>query len=185
MTASGTTDGDDAYKGVFGAIPYALRASDSLLFRTYVVVGSLAGLLVTITITLALVVLIAATSNVPGGSLTLSRAFYVVIGILVLGPLLAPILFVARRHRRRLPVSARYDTLLAAAGYLFLLSLYVGLVISIPECFVLDGETTCRNSPTGVFGPVISVLYALPAITSPLPPLFAALLIFAIHRKLR
>lgn len=185
MTDGATSESNEAYKGVFGAIPYALRSSDSLLFRSYVVVGSLAGLIIGLTITLALVVLIGATSNVPGGSLTLSRSFYVVIGILVMGPLLAPILFVARRHRRGLDVSDNYDTLLAVAGYLFLLSLYVGLVISIPECFVLDGETTCRDPPTGLFGPLISVLYALPAIVSPVPPLLSALLIFFLHRRLR
>lgn len=185
MTAGVTSESDDAYRGLFGAIPYALRASDSLLFRSYVVVGSLASVLVTLIITFALVVLIAATSNVPGGSLTLSRSFYVVIGILVLGPLLAPILFVARRHRRNLPVSDNYDRFLAVAGYLFLCSLYIGLVISVPECFVLDGQLTCRDPPTGLFAPVISLLYALPPLTSPVPPLFAALLIFAVHRRLR
>jgi hypothetical protein len=32
---------DDAYGGIFGAFPYAVRASDSLAFKSYAVLGGL------------------------------------------------------------------------------------------------------------------------------------------------
>lgn len=176
----------DGYRGLFGAFPYAFGSTDSRLFKSYVLVGGLAAAALSLFILLALVVLVGQTASIQGGSLTLSRSFYIVVGLFLVGPLLAPILLVARRHRRGLAAAAgvRYDQWLAVAGYVFLASLYVGLVISIPECFVLDGQETCRGAPTGLFAPVISVLYDLPQIAAVAPPLVAGLLIAAVHRVL-
>ena len=46
----------DAYRGVFGAIPYAFRATESLTMRAYAALGALAAAFVARVVTLALVV---------------------------------------------------------------------------------------------------------------------------------
>ncbi|WP_101294212.1 hypothetical protein [Halegenticoccus soli] len=164
----------DGYDGVFGAFPYAFRKSDSWLFRLYVVVAVLASLAVTLLVALGLVVLIAETAALQGGSLTLSRAFYVLVGLFIVGPLIAPALFVARRHRRGFARTDHYDALLALAGFLFLASLYVGLVITVPP--------SQQTPATGPLAPAVRFLYGLPAVFGLVPPLVCALLIGAVHR---
>jgi len=179
-------DPDDgrAYRGLPGAFPYAFRSSESRLFRSYVGASALVGLLVSFLLGSALVVLVANTLGTAGGSLTLSRSFYLLVGILVVAPLVAPVLLVARRHRRG-GSSARYDRALAAAGFLFVLSLYLGLVASMPETFVLDGEPVARPAPSGLFAPVVALLYAIPPAASPVVPAAAAALIGLAHRRYR
>lgn len=167
---------EEAYSGLFGAIPYALRASRSRLFKSYVVLGSLVALVVTVLMTLALVTLVGQTATAGGGTLTLSRAFYVVVGLFVVGPLLAPILLVARRHRRQ-GSRKRYDAGLALAGFVFLGSLYLGLVISIPP-----GQQEAVN---GALAPVVEFLYALPQLWGLLPLALAAAFIAVMHRLAR
>lgn len=167
----------DGYRGVFGAFPYAFRQSRSLLFRSYVLVGALAALAVTVLFGAGLVVLVAQTAAVEGGSLTLSRAFYIVVGLFVVAPLVAPVLFVARRHRRREGDDARYDLVLSLAGYLFIVSLYLGLVITVPA----DQQT----APPALVAPLVDVLYTLPQLAGVVPPLVASGIILAAHRLLR
>lgn len=167
---------EETYSGLLTAIPYALRTSRSWLFKGYVVLGGLSALVITVLMTFALVTLIARTANVAGGSLTLSRAFYVVVGLFVVGPLLAPILLVARRHRR-VGSDERYDALLALSGFVFLASLYVGLVISVPP-----GQ---QEPVSGALARVIEALYALPQIAGLLPPTLAAAFIALVHRLAR
>jgi hypothetical protein len=167
----------EGYRGVVGAFPYAFRRSGSLLFKLYVVVSALAALFVSLLVGLGLVVLIANTAGVGGGSLTLSRSFYVVVGLFLVAPMLAPTLFVARRHRRGKARQDRYDVALAFAGFLFLFSLYVGLVITVPPA---------QQEPvSGALAPVVAFLYALPAAFGLVPPLLAAAVILLAHRVLR
>ena len=172
----------DGYRGLFGAFPYAFRRTDSWLCRSYVVVGTLSAALLTLLFAFGLVVIFGKTFGFAGGSLTLLRAFYVVVGLFAVAPVIAPVLLVARRHRRETAAKAGYDAALAVAGYLFLLSLYAGVVASMPETFVLDGETVTRPAPSGLFAPVVAVLYAIPPTYSPLVPLSAAGLMAAVHR---
>lgn len=167
----------DGYRGVFGAFPYAFRQSRSLLFRSYVLVGALVAAAVTVLFGAGLVVLVAQTAAIEGGSLTLSRAFYVVVGLFVVAPLVAPVLFVARRHRRQEGDDARYDLVLSLAGYLFIASLYVGLVITVPA----DQQT----APPTAAEPLVAFLYGLPQLAGMGPPLLGAVLILAAHRLLR
>jgi hypothetical protein len=181
----------DGYRGLFGAFPYAFRRSDSWTFRSYVVVGGLAAALVSLFVVIGLIVLVANTAGVGGGSLTLSRSFYVVVGLLVVAPMLAPVLLVARRYRRGLARpdrrpsgSRRYDALLAIGGYAFVVSVYVGLVVSMPESWTLDGEVVRRPPPSGALAPLIAFLYDLPRLAAVLPPAVAAGLIAVIHRRL-
>jgi hypothetical protein len=168
---------DRGYGGLFGAFPYAFRASDSWFFRSYVLVSAIASLGVGFLVAAGVVVLLGNTASFAGGSITLSRAFYIVVGLLVVAPILAPTLFVARRHRRGWSGDGdRYDAALALSGFVFLLSLYVGLVISIPA------DPTFRVSDPG---PVLETLYDLPPLAGLLPPLVAAVAIYLVHRVLR
>ena len=181
----------DDYGGILGAFPYAFRRSDSLLFRSYVLVAGVATLLLTVTCVLAIVVVFGRTAGARGGSFTLSRSFIALLGLLAVLPVVGPVLLAARTRRRgsdgdgTFDPPANYEPLLAVGGYLFLLSLYLGLIASMPETFTLDGETVTRPEPSGLFAPVLAGLYALPASASPLLPATAAALILAIHRRLR
>jgi hypothetical protein len=179
------SEGGRAYAGLPGAFPYAFRTSSSTLFRSYVLLGGLAVLLIALFMALALVVLFGATAGAAGGSLTLSRAFYVVIALLAAGPLLAPVLLVARRHRTaRDDATAldgesgdRYDALLALSGYLFVGALYVGLVISVPPA---------QQEPvSGALAPTVAFLYGLPPLAGLLPPALAAGIVGLVHRFAR
>lgn len=174
----------EEYRGAIGAIPYAVRRSDSWLFRSYVLVGGLAALLVALLTALGIVVMFGQTADTTGGTLTLSRSFYLLVGLFAFLPLIAPMLFVARRHRRR-GGDASYDRWLAAAGYLFLLSLYGGVIASMPAKFELDGEVVTRPTPTGLTAPVVEALYAIPPELSVLVPLAGALVIVGVHYALR
>jgi hypothetical protein len=173
----------DGYRGVFGAFPYAFRRSDSWLFRSYVVVGGLAAAIVALAFTLSLIRVFGATAGLKGGSLTLSRSFVVVVGLLAVAPLVAPVLLVARAHRREERKSTRYDPLLALGGYCFLLSLYLMAIAAMPESFVLDGETVTRPPPSGLFAPLVGALYSMPPISALILPLVPAAFIVYVHRR--
>jgi hypothetical protein len=161
----------DSYGGVLGAFPYAFRTSGSLLFKSYTVVGALAALAWTALFGLALVVLVAQTTTGRGGTLSLARSFFVLLALFLVAPTVAPVLFVARNHRRGEARSERYDVALAASGYLFLVSVYVGLLATVPAEFQRAGA-----------GPVVGWLYSLPPLAGLVPPVVAALLILAVHR---
>lgn len=158
----------DGYRGLFGAFPYAFRHSASRLFKSYVVVGGLAAALLALVFVLAVVVVFGRTAGIAGGSLTLSRSFVALVGLFSVGPAVAPVLLVARARRTGEVESSAYEPLLALCGYTFLLSIYLAAIASMPETFVLDGETVTRPPPSGLFAPVIAALYALPAAASPL-----------------
>jgi len=164
----------DSYRGVFGAIPYAIRETESWTMRVYGVIGTLAAGLIATVVTLALVVWMAETANVQGGTFLFSRSLYVIAGFAAVAPLLAPLLFVARRHRRDDPVKPGYDRTLALGGFLFLCSLYVGLIISAPA--------ELRDPTDSV---LLGALYGLPQLAGVVPPVLAALVVFAIHYRLR
>ncbi|WP_227374692.1 hypothetical protein [Haladaptatus halobius] len=167
------TAGTDDYSGLLGAFRYSFRASDSLAFRLYVFVSFVLGSFLAIIFVLALVFWF---TEVLGQSAlrTTSNAFLGVIALFVLGPLFAPVLFVARRHRRGETPRPAYDTLLALAGFVFVVSLYVGIVITVPPEY---------QSPNP--GAVGGFLYSLPQLYGLVPPLVATLLIFALHRLAR
>jgi len=167
------SDDDDAYGGVIGAIPYAFRTTDSYLCKSYVVVGTLLAAALGVLFTLALVVLVANTGGGPGGTFTFSRAFFIVVGMLVVVPTVAPILLVARRHRRT-GSDDRYDAALAVAGYAFVASIYLGLVISVPR----EMQTAAAS------GGVVGLLFGLPQAVAVVPPLAAAAVIALVHRRL-
>jgi uncharacterized membrane protein YuzA (DUF378 family) len=172
--ASGTAD--TSYDGVLGTYPYAFRRSPSRLLRSYAVLGGVATALVGLVFVSALVQLVANTTGTPGGTFTFVRAFYIVLGLAVVFPLMAPVLLVARRHRRT-GSSLAYDRALAAGGYLFLLSLYLSLVVAAPPGL--------RETPPAVVGPLVEFLYALPPLAGVVPPLVAVAVGYLLHRRYR
>lgn len=167
-------DRKDAYGGVPGAYPYAVRESDSWLFRSYALLGGLLALLVALLFAFGTVYVIGRTIGAAGGTFSFSRAFVVFVGFVVVAPLLAPVLFVARRHRRE-GSTRRYDATVAAAGYCFVASLYVGLVILTPA--------ESRESVGGALAPVVEALYALPGWAGAVPPVLGALAIWIAARR--
>lgn len=163
----------DSYRGVFGAIPYAIRHTDSWAMRAYGVVGGFVAAAIAVVVTLALIVWMSKTVGVPSGTYLFTRTLYVILGFAAVAPLLAPLLFVARRHRRGDPVAVGYDRALAGTGFAFLASLYLGLIISVPE--------SLQNTNSVL----LEVLYALPRPLGALPPVAAAAGIFWTHYRLR
>ncbi len=174
---------DDGYSGVFGAFPYAFRRSDSRLFRSYVLVGGLLAAALALFFTFAVVVSIASTLGTGEGTITFVRSIFVFLGLLVVAPVVAPVLFVARRHRRT-GSDGRYDAGLALAGYCFVVATYAGLVASMPASFELDGEPVTRPEPSGLSAPVVEILYGIPELLSWTIPFAAAIGIYVAHRRL-
>ena len=165
----------DSYSGLLTAYPYAFGRSDSRLFKSYALVSALLAGLFTFLMLGAVLVLLGNTAGARGGTLTLSRTFYVLVGLAVFFPLVAPVLLVARRHRTNRQVTERYDAALAATGYLFVLTVYLLLVISTPAQY--------RESVSGATGTVVSFFYSLPPLAGLIPPALAVLLMFAAHRQ--
>ena len=178
MGADGGETGSEerSYRGLPGAFPYAFRRSESWLFKSYVLVGGLFAVGLVVFFAIALVVAVSNTLGAIGGTFTFSRSFVVFVGLLVLVPVLAPVLLVARRHRRGV-ASARYDRAIAASGYLFIPALYLLLVVTAPPEY--------RETPTGAIAPVVEFLYGLHPLVGVLPPLFAASVTYLVHRQFR
>ncbi len=178
--AAGTAGNDGTagagYGGVLGTYPYAFRRSGSRLFRSYVLVGGVVTLLVAVLFLFAVVGVVADTSGTGGGTFTFARSFVILLGFLVVFPLMAPVIVVARRHRR-VDSTAVYDRALAAAGYLFLASLYVGLLPTTPP--------ELRGEPPAALAPVVETLYGLPPATGVVPPMLAVAAGYLLHRRYR
>jgi hypothetical protein len=176
MTDAQSVEADDAvgsYNGLPGAFPYALRASDSWLFRGYVVLALFLSVAIALIFTFGLIQVLGNTVGARGGTFTFSRTFFLFVGVLVVAPLLAPVLLVARRHRRSASTVA-YDRGLALSALVFVASLYVGLVISAPAG--LRDPTT---------NPIVLALYNLPRLAGLVPPLLAVGLMYVVHRVLK
>jgi polyferredoxin len=167
-------DRGEDYGGLLGAIPFAYRASESRLVRSYVVVGTVLVVFVTALFVQALVVLLGGTGGASGGTFTFSRAFFVLVAMAVVVPLLGPIISVARRHRRG-RWERRTDVRMAALGYLFVLTLYLALVISVPPAL--------QSPVEGPHAPVVETLYALPPAVGVAAPLLVAVAMWLVHRR--
>lgn len=170
-------ESDDAYRTVFGAFPYAALRSRSYLFSAYVLLGGVLALFGTVVFLFALVGLMGGLSGTPSGLLTFQPALYLLAWLFAVGPTVAPILLVARRHRHGTD-DRRYDAVLAATGYVFVASLYLAAVISTPAA---QQEAV----QPGLFAPVVRFLYDLPQLAGLVPPVVAALLVTAAHYRLR
>lgn len=177
---------DDGYSGVLGAFPYAFGRSGSRTFRLYVLVAGLVGAGLAFVIAGGVLSLLAETGRTEGTT-GFVRGFYVVVGVTALAPMLAPVLLVARRHRREGGSPRRYDTAMGAAGFAFILSLYVGLVASTPPArqetvapfiLVLGSQRIVIDLPVTI----AESLYGLPRAAGLLFPGVGAALVALAHR---
>jgi len=171
--SQGASD-DSTYKGILTAFPYALRTSESRVFKSYAAVSGVFAALIVVLFAFALVTLLGGTAGSPGGSFTFSRAFFIFLMFLVIAPLVTPVLLVARRHRRT-DSTVEYDRSLAVAGYGFLAALYLGLVISTPP--------DLQESTGGPLGAGLEFLYGLPTLAAAVPPAVAVATIYLAHRR--
>lgn len=169
---------EESYGGVLGAFPYALRRSESWLFKSYTVAAFAVTALLVVLFTLSVIRVLGATAG-----FSVARAFFVLVGLCAVAPTVAPVLLVARTHRRRIDRRRGYEAGLAIAGYLFVASLYGLALAAVPETFVVDGETASRPPPTaaGSLAPLVAALYAIPQAGSLAVPTAAALVILAVH----
>lgn len=143
----------DEYRGLAGAFVSAFRRSDSWLLRAYVVASALVGAFVVVLLALGVVSWLATPAPIG------QRALLGVIGVLVLVPLFAPVLVVARRHRRSVG-SRRPDAALGLVGFGFVLSVYLALLISDPN----------PHPVSGPLAPAIRAVDGLPRTWWVLPP---------------
>jgi len=173
MTDAQAAETERSYNGLPGAFPYALRASGSWLFKGYVVVALLLSVAIGLVFTFGVIGVLAGSSGARGGTFTFSRTFFLFVGLLVVAPLLAPVLLVARRHRRTAS-SVAYDRGLALSALVFVASLYVGLIISVPPALQ---ESTSSG--------IVTALYDLPQLAGLAPPLLAVGLMYLVHRILK
>lgn len=160
------------YGGLIGAFPYAFRQSDSRLFKSYVLAGGTVTLVVALIFTLSVMYIVGETGA--SATLAFSRMFVALLGLLVVFPLLAPILLVARRHRRGIGSDPQYDRRMAASGYLFLFAMYVGLIPTVPAEYQGDSG--------GVFAPIVDYLYGLPSAVGLAFPIAVVVVMYLVHR---
>lgn len=165
---------EDDYGGLLGAFPYAFRRSDSTLFRLYAAVGGALALVLSLAFAVSFVVSVANSVGLAaGGTSSFVRSFVVLAGFLVVLPLLAPVIYVAR-SRRQTGGRTRHDAALALAGFGYVLSLYLGAVVSAPPPY--------RDANVG---PLVEFLYGLPAPAGLIAPVTAAAFVYLAHRRFR
>jgi hypothetical protein len=172
------------YAGVLTAFPYAFRESESRAFRVYAALSGLFTLLLAFYFAAAVTVAVSNTLGAAGGTFTFSRSFLVFVALAVVAPVVAPVLFVAREHRRGRATPA-FDARMAALGGVYALAVYAAAIISMPPEFTLDGDTVTRPPPSGLLAPLIRVLYAMPPLSSVLPPAVVALAMYLLDRRHR
>lgn len=159
----------DGYRGIVGTFPYAWRVATSWGFRAYVVLAGVVTVAVTIIVAGGVFQLLA-QSGQSGGVGAFARAFYIVVGVAVVVPIMTPVVVVARRHRHGSQPTFSDQRVLAGAGYLFLAVLYVGLIASTPE--------SNQQPVTGILAPVVDGLYALPRFAGVVFPIGGAVTVY-------
>jgi hypothetical protein len=186
-TGGGATDDDagassSTYGGLVTAFPYALRESDSRAFTLYAALSGLLSIVLGFYFAAAVTVAVSNTLGAGGGTFTFVRSFYVFVAFGIVAPIVGAVLFAAREHRhgRGDPV---FDRRMAVLGFVYLVALYFAAVISMPPTFTLDGETVTRPEPAGVVAPLISVLYAMPPLSSILPPALVGVAMYLLDRR--
>jgi hypothetical protein len=177
----------EGYGGLIGAFPYAFRQSSSRSFRVYVLVAAMVAGLVTLIVASGVIGLLADTGRTEGTA-GFVRGFYILVGVAALAPLLAPVLLVARRHRRADGATPGYERVMAAAGFTFIVLLYTGLVASTP----VERQQTLKPLVIAAAGHEIEIgvtvrvarfLYDLPRIAGLIFPLVGTLIVVFVHRR--
>lgn len=151
-----------------GGLRYALGESDSWTLRGYAIVGTLCAVFTGILFLLALPQWILETD---GGALNrVGRAFLGLLGLTLVAAMVLPYVFVNRRRSQNRPPRER---LFGLAGFGFLGSLYVALLVSAPE--------ELRSEPSGLLAPIVEALYGLPRPAGVVVPVVGALAILVVE----
>lgn len=153
---------------VLAGLRYALGESDSWALKSYAVVGALCAVFTGLLVLLAFPQWILETDT--GALNRVGRAFLGLLGLLLVAAMVAPLVFV---HRRRTSDRPGRDRLFGVAGFAYLLSLYVALLVSAPEGL--------RDDPGGVLAPVVEFLYGLPPQYGVLAPLVGVLFVVGVE----
>lgn len=148
------------------------RSSDSILLRSYAVVSALVGLFLIALVLLAMPIWIAQTAGQTALNM-IGRALLPLVGLALLAPLVGPVLYAAK-NRAAGAADRQGDAALAVAGYLFVASIYLALVISAP--------VEARTDPSGLIAPAIEFFYSLPPLAALAPPVLGAILIVAVQQ---
>ncbi|AGN01876.1 hypothetical protein L593_09655 [Salinarchaeum sp. Harcht-Bsk1] len=160
---------------VVGAVKYAVVEGDSRVFRSYAVIGSLLAILVGLMFVLALPVWVMEIAESGGGTLDrVGLGLLWLVGLAVIATMVVPMLLVVRRHRQGRP---ERQLAFGLAGFAYVLSIYLALLVSAPA--------DLRDDPDGVLepvlGPVLEALYGLPRLSGLLFPVVGTLLLVAIE----
>lgn len=156
---------------VLGAVKYAVVEGDSRLFRSYAAIGSLLAVFVGLMFVLALPVWVTEIASSGGGPLQrIGLGLLWLVGLALIATMVVPMLFVVRRHRQGRP---ERQLAFGLAGYAFVCSIYLALIVSAPA--------DLRDSPSGVLAPVLEALYALPRLSAVAFPILGVLLLVAIE----
>ena len=86
---------------------------------------------------------------------------------------MGPVLYAAK-NRAAGTADRQGDAALAVAGYLFVASTYLALVISAPA--------EARTDPQGIIAPAIEFFYSLPPLAALAPPVVGAVLIVGVQQ---
>lgn len=151
--------------------------SESYLLRAYTVVGVLASAFIVLLLVLAIPQWVKWTLG-QGELNTFSRAMLPWLAMLLVGPLLAPPFYAARRAGRG-DSSRRTDFWLALAGFAFLASLYVMLLVSAPA----EYRDPAPDVP--LLGAFVEFCYALDPVFAFTPPVVGVVVIVAVERLAR
>jgi hypothetical protein len=167
----GTNDPARSRSVVVGAVKYAVVEGESRLFRSYAAIGSVLALFVALTFVLALPVWVVEIGESGGGPLQrIGLGLLWLVGLVAIATLVVPMLFVVRRHREGRP---ERQFAFGLAGYAYVLTAYLALVVSAPA--------DLRDSPEGPIAPVLEVLYALPRLSALAFPVVGTLLVLAVE----
>lgn len=148
------------------------RSSESVLLRSYAVISAIVGIFMVALVLLGLPIWIDQTAGQTALNM-IGRALLPLVGLALLFPLVGPVLYAAK-NRQKGRADRRGDAALGLAGYLFVISMYLALVISAPA--------DARSDPPALVAPVIELLYGLPPLAGLLPPVVGAILIFAVQQ---
>lgn len=153
---------------VAASIRTTIRESESLLLRSYAVVGTLVAVFTVVLVVLALPGWVLATE---GGVIDrVGRAFGVLVGLTLVFGMIAPLIFSYRRRTNGRPAR---DSLFGLIGYYFITSLFLALVASMPE--------ELQDPQDGLFAPAIEFLFDLPQLSGLVFPVLALLLVFVVE----
>lgn len=156
---------------VLGAVKYAVVEGESRLFRSYAAIGSFLALFVALAFVLALPVWVVEIGESGGGPLQrIGLGLLWLVGMAVIATMVVPMLFVVRRHREGRP---ERQFAFGLAGYAYVLTVYLALVVSAPA--------DLRDPPQGALAPVLEALYGLPRLSALLFPVLGTILVLAVE----